>query len=41
MIATDLSKQQALDPDLRTIKLINFLGNVDLVGNTATFFIFE
>ena len=29
MIATDLSKQQALDADPKAIQQINFTGNVD------------
>ena len=41
MIAIDLSKQQALDADLRAIQLINFTGNLDRAGNITIFFIFE
>ena len=41
MIATDLSKQQALDADPRTIQQINFTANVDPRGNTTRFFIIE
>ena len=40
MIAIDLSKQQALDADPRAIQQINFMANLDRVGNT-TFFIIE
>ena len=40
MIATDLSKQQVLDADLKAIQQINFTGNLDPAGNT-TFFIIE
>ena len=41
MIATDLSKQQALDVDPKAIKQINFTGNV--IGNNyrVIFFIIE
>ena len=41
MIAIDLSKQQALDADLRAIQQINFTANLDRAGNIAMFFIFE
>ena len=41
MIATDLSKQQALDADTRAIQEINFTGNLDQAGNTTMFFINE
>ena len=41
MIAIDLSKQQALDADPRTIQQINFTANLDRAGNTAMFFIIE
>ena len=34
MIATDLSKQQALDADPRAIKQINFAATLDRTGNT-------
>ena len=34
MIATDLSKQQALDADPKAIQQINFTANVDRAGNT-------
>ena len=39
MIATDLSKQQALDADPRAIQQINFTANLDRSGNTRIFFI--
>ena len=41
MIAIDLSKQQALDADLRAIQQINFTANLDRVENTTIFFITE
>ena len=41
MIAIDLSKQQAIDADHRAIQKINFTANLDRVGNTRTYFIFE
>ena len=41
VVAIDLSKQQALDPDLRAIQQINFTVNLDRVGNTTMFFIIE
>ena len=41
MIAIDLSKQQALDGDLRAIQQINFTANLDRGGNTTMFFITE
>ena len=33
MIPIDLSKQQALDTDLRTIQQINFTANLDCANN--------
>ena len=39
MIAIDLSKQQPLDVDPRTIQKINFTANLDRDGNTTLFFI--
>ena len=36
MIAIDLSKQQALDTDLRAIQQINFTENLDREGNEGT-----
>ena len=41
MIAADLSRQQALDADPRTIQQINFTGNLDRAGNTRVCFILE
>ena len=41
MIAIDLSKQQALDADSRTIQQINFTANLDRDGNTRFYFILE
>ena len=41
MIAIDLSKQQALNADQRTIQQINFTANLDREGNTTMFFIIE
>ena len=41
MITIDLSKQQALDPDPRSIQQISFIANLDRVGNTRIYFIFE
>ena len=41
MIAEDLSKQQALDADPRTIQQINFKANLDRAGNTRIYFILE
>ena len=35
----DLSKQQALDPDPKSIEQTNFSGNLDRGGNTAMFFL--
>ena len=40
MIAIDLSKQQALDADLKTIQQINFTANLDRAGKARIFFIF-
>ena len=34
MIAVDLSKQQALDADLKVIQQINFTANLGRAGNT-------
>ena len=39
VIAIDLSKQQALDADLKAIQQINFTGNLAQDGNTTIFFI--
>ena len=41
VIAVDLSKQQALDADPRTIQQINFTANLDTAGNTRVYFILE
>ena len=41
MIATDLSKQQALDADPRAIQQINFTANLDRDGNIRIYFILE
>ena len=41
MIATDLSKQQALDADPRAIQQINFTENLDKNENTTMVFIIE
>ena len=41
MIAVDLSKQEALDPDPKGIQQINFTANLDRVGNTRFYFILE
>ena len=41
MIAIDLNKQQAFDADLKTIRQINFIVNIDLAGQTAMYFIIE
>ena len=41
MIAIGLSKQQAIDANLRAVQKINFISNLDRAGNTAMFFIIE
>ena len=41
MIATDLSKQQALDADLKVMQQINFTGNLHQAEGAAIFFIIE
>ena len=41
MIAVDLSKQQALDADLKAIQQINFTANLDRTGKTRFYFILE
>ena len=41
MIAVDLSKQQALDADLKAIQQINFTENLDTPGSTRIYFILE
>ena len=39
MFAVDLSRQQALDPDPKAIKQINFTVNLDTPGCTRIYFI--
>ena len=41
IFAKDLSKQQALDTDPKTIQQINFTANLDRAGNTRIYFILE
>ena len=41
IIATDLSKQQALDADLRKIQQTNFTANLDWAAYTTIFFIIK
>ena len=41
MIAIDLSKQEALDADPRTIQQINFTANLDRAGNARFHVILE
>ena len=41
MIAIDLSKQQALDADLKALQQINFTRDLDRTGQTTMFFIIE
>ena len=41
MIAVDLIKQQARDPDPKEIQWINFTANLDIAGNTRIYFILE
>ena len=41
MIATDLSKQRALDADPSAIQHINFTANLNRAGNTIFYFILE
>ena len=41
MIVVDLSKQQALDADSKTIQQINFIEKLDRAGNTRFYFILE
>ena len=41
MIAVDLSKQQALDADLKAIQQINFTANLDTPGHRRIHFILE
>ena len=41
IIAIDLSKQQALDPDPKAIQQINFTANLHRAENTRIYFILE
>ena len=41
MIEIDLSKEQVLNADPRSIQQINFTANLDRNGNTTMFFIIE
>ena len=41
MIAIDLRKQQALDPDPRAIQQINFTTNLDRLRNRRIYFLLE
>ena len=41
MIAVDLSKQEALDADLKVVQQIDFTANLDSAGNTRFYFILE
>ena len=41
MIAVDLTRQQALDPDPRAIQQINFTTNLDKAGRIRIYFILE
>ena len=41
MIAIDLSRQQALDGDLKAIQQISFTANLYREGNTTMFFFIE
>ena len=41
MIAIDLSKQQALDADPKTIRQINFTRNLDQAGNKTMFLVID
>ena len=41
MIAVDLRKQQALDPDPKAIQEINFTANLDKPGRKRIYFILE
>ena len=41
LIAIDLSKQQALDAELKSIQQINFTGNLDRDNGATVFFITE
>ena len=41
MIATDWSRQQALDADWKPIQQINFIASLGQAGHTAMYFIIE
>ena len=41
MIGKDLSKQNALDADMKAIQQIKFTGNLDLAAQATMFFIIE
>ena len=41
LIAINLSKKQALNPDQKAVQQINFTGNLDQAANTTIFFIIE
>ena len=41
MIAIDLSKQRGVDANQKIIQQINYIGNLDLVGNATMVFILE
>ena len=41
VIAVDLSRQKALDPDPREIQQINFTANLDRAGRTGIYFTLE
>ena len=41
MIAVDLSKQQALAADPKAMQQINFIANLNRVGNTRFYFILD
>ena len=41
IIAIDLSKQQALDADLKVIQQTTFTGNLDRAADATMFFILE
>ena len=41
MIVVDISKQQALDADLKAIQQNNFTADLDRAGNTRFYFILE
>ena len=41
MIAIDLSKQQALDADPKTIRQIHFTRNLDQAGNKTMFLVID